>query len=171
LDRPVKDIDVVVIGDGVSFAREVGARFKKRRIIVFEQFGTAMLHLDDLTVEFVGARKESYNRDSRKPAVSSGTLEEDLARRDFTINAVAAALNGPERTTIIDPYGGQADLVAGILRTPLDPAATFDDDPLRILRAMRFAAQLGFTIEPAVLRYGGCVRGCRSSLRSGLLTS
>lgn len=158
LDRPVKDIDVVVIGDGILFAREVGARFKKRRIIVFEQFGTAMLHLDDLTVEFVGARKESYNRDSRKPAVSSGTLEEDLARRDFTINAVAAALNGPERARIIDPYGGQADLDAGILRTPLDPAATFDDDPLRILRAMRFAAQLGFTIEPAVLRAAGAMR-------------
>ena len=152
LERPVKDIDVLVIGDGVAFAREVGERFKKRRVVVYEQFGTAMLHLDELTVEFVGARKESYGRDSRKPAVSSGTLEEDLARRDFTINAIAAALNGPDRGAIVDPYRGQADLESAVLRTPLDPAATFDDDPLRILRAMRFAAQLGFAIEPGVLR-------------------
>jgi tRNA nucleotidyltransferase/poly(A) polymerase len=152
LGRPVKDIDIVVVGDGIAFARDVAGRFRKRRIVIFEQFGTAMLHLDDLTVEFAGARKESYDRTSRKPVVASSTLEDDLARRDFTVNAIAVALNGPQRGVMFDPHGGKRDIKAQILRTPLDPAATFDDDPLRILRAVRFSAQLGFEIEPEVLR-------------------
>jgi poly(A) polymerase len=152
LARAVKDIDIVVIGDGIAFAREVAARLKKRRIVVFERFGTAMLHLDDATVEFVGARKESYDRSSRKPAVSAGTLEDDLARRDFTINAMAASLNGQDQGALVDPHGGRGDLEARLIRTPLDPRATFSDDPLRILRAMRFSAQLGFTVDADVLR-------------------
>lgn len=152
LARAVKDIDIVVIGDGIAFAREVAARLKKRRIVVFERFGTAMLHLDDATVEFVGARRESYDRGSRKPAVSAGTLEDDLARRDFTINAMAASLNGQDQGTLVDPHGGRGDLEARLIRTPLDPRATFSDDPLRILRAMRFSAQLGFTVYADVLR-------------------
>ena len=151
LGRTVKDIDIVVVGDGIAFAREVGAQFKKRRIVVFERFGTAMLHLDELTIEFVGARKESYDRTSRKPSVSAGTLDDDLARRDFTINALAASLNSGDRGIVIDPYGGKKDLEAGVLRTPLDPQVTFNDDPLRILRAMRFSAQLGFSVNPDVL--------------------
>jgi len=152
LARAVKDIDIVVIGDGIAFAREVAARLKKRRIVVFERFGTAMLHLDDATVEFVGARKESYDRSSRKPAVSAGTLEDDLARRDFTINAMAASLNGQNQGALVDPHGGRGDLEARLIRNPLDPRATFSDDPLRILRAMRFSAQLGFTVDADVLR-------------------
>ncbi len=155
LGNPVKDIDIVVIGDGIAFARMVAARFKKRRIVEYETFGTAMLHLDDMTVEFVGARKESYDRTSRKPAVSTGTLEDDLARRDFTINAMAASLNGSDRGVVTDPYGGQGDLEARLIRTPLDPRATFSDDPLRILRAMRFSSQLAFTVEPDVLQAAG----------------
>jgi poly(A) polymerase len=150
--KNVKDTDIVVLGSGVDFAREVATAFGKTNVVVFESFGTAMLPLGDTKVEFVGARKESYTKDSRKPIVSSGTLDEDLSRRDFTINAMAVSLNAATWGMLLDPYDGRTDLKNRILRTPLDPEATFDDDPLRIMRAMRFSAQLDCTIEPNVLK-------------------
>ncbi|MFH0989322.1 MAG: HD domain-containing protein [bacterium] len=148
LGRQVKDIDIVVEGSGIDFARVVAREFNEAQVVVFEKFGTAMLPLRDRKIEFVGARKESYQKDSRKPAVAGGTLEEDLSRRDFTVNAIAVSLNADTFGTLHDPFFGQHDLAAKILRTPLEPAATFADDPLRIMRAMRFASQLGFSIEP-----------------------
>jgi poly(A) polymerase len=151
LGKHVKDTDIVVIGNGVEFARKVAKDLGATNLIVFENFGTAMLPFDDRKLEFVGARKESYSKDSRKPHVEGGTLEDDLLRRDFTVNAMAASLNEKTFGKLIDLFKGQSDLQARILRTPLDPAATFDDDPLRIMRAMRFSAQLGFTIEPNLL--------------------
>ncbi len=149
------DTDIVVVGDGLKFATSVAKEFGVSGPVVFEKFGTAMLLLGGRKLEFVGARKESYRKTSRKPHVAAGTLEEDLSRRDFTVNAMAASLNEGSRGNILDPFDGQSDLRAGILRTPLDPAATFSDDPLRIIRAMRFAAQLGFTVEPNVLAAAG----------------
>ena len=151
LGRDGKDIDIVVLGDGVAFAREAARRLRAGDPVVFEKFGTAMVHLGDRKVEFVGARKESYARDSRKPVVDPGTIEEDLARRDFTVNAIAVWLNKADKGTIVDPFQGRDDLGRRILKTPRDPKATFDDDPLRIMRAMRFAAQLDFDVDPQVL--------------------
>jgi poly(A) polymerase len=151
LGKQVKDTDIVVIGSGIEFAKKVTHEFAHTTLILFENFGTAMLPLEDRKVEFVGARKESYRKDSRKPLVEIGTLDDDLLRRDFTVNAMAASLNAPTFGEVADPHNGQYDLQAGILRTPLDPALTFDDDPLRIMRVMRFAAQLGFTVEQSVL--------------------
>lgn len=156
LGKNVKDIDIVVVGDGIQFARHVGRSLGVGSPTVFKNFGTAMLRLDDYRIEFVGARKESYSRDSRKPVVEQGTLEDDLARRDFTINAIAAPLTENRvaqtagkvrRVALIDPFEGRKDLELGIIRTPLDPERTFDDDPLRLLRAIRFASELGFEIE------------------------
>jgi poly(A) polymerase len=155
LGKEVKDTDVVVIGNGIEFAKMVAREFGKKNIVLFEAFGTAMLPLEDRKLEFVGARKESYRKSSRKPKVEYGTLEEDLLRRDFTVNAMGASLNTKTLGLIVDPFDGQGDLRAKILRTPLDPEKTFDDDPLRILRAMRFAAQLGFSNEPHVLKAAG----------------
>jgi poly(A) polymerase len=153
--KEVKDTDIVVIGSGVEFAKKVAKDFGRTNLILFENFGTAMLPLDDRKLEFVGARKESYSKNSRKPHVEGGTLDDDLLRRDFTVNAMAASLNGKTFGQLVDPFEGQSDLRAGILRTPLDPEITFDDDPLRIMRAMRFSAQLGFTIDPHVLEAAG----------------
>lgn len=153
--KEVKDTDIVVIGSGVEFAKKVAKDFGRTNLILFENFGTAMLPLDDRKLEFVGARKESYSKDSRKPQVEGGTLDDDLLRRDFTVNAMAVSLNAKTFGQLVDPFDGQSDLRAGILRTPLDPEITFDDDPLRIMRAMRFSAQLGFTIEPHVLEAAG----------------
>jgi poly(A) polymerase len=147
----VHDTDIVVVGNGVEFAKSVAKEFAVAGPVVFEKFGTAMLLVGDRKLEFVGARKESYRRDSRKPRVDVGTLEDDLSRRDFTVNAMAASLNEGSLGNLLDPFDGQSDLRDRILRTPLDPAETFSDDPLRIIRAMRFAAQLGFTVEPHVL--------------------
>jgi poly(A) polymerase len=147
----VNDTDIVVVGDGVAFAKSVAKEFSVPNPVVFEKFGTAMLLLGNRRLEFVGARKESYRKHSRKPRVDAGTLEDDLSRRDFTVNAMAASLNEGSLGNILDPFEGRSDLQDGILRTPLDPEATFSDDPLRIIRAMRFAAQLGFTVEPHVL--------------------
>ena len=155
LGREVKDTDIVVIGSGVEFAKIVAKDLERTNLILFENFGTAMLPLDDRKLEFVGARKESYRKDSRKPHVEVGTLEEDLSRRDFTVNAMAASLNEKNFGEIVDPFDCESDLQQKILRTPLDPEITFDDDPLRIMRAIRFAAQLGFTIEPNVMKAAG----------------
>ena len=155
LGRPGKDIDIVVEGSGIALAEAVAAKLHTR-VSVFKNFGTAMLHFKGTEVEFVGARKESYNRDSRKPIVEDGTLEEDQLRRDFTINAMAFSLQKEDFGALIDPFGGIRDLVSGIIRTPLEPDTTYSDDPLRMLRAIRFASRLStpeltFTIVPESL--------------------
>ncbi|MFI3303641.1 MAG: HD domain-containing protein [Rikenellaceae bacterium] len=146
LSRPCTDIDVVVIGSGISVAEELG-RELRTKVSVFKRFGTAMLHADNLEVEFVGARKESYTPDSRKPAVEEGTLDDDQRRRDFTINAMAWSLNSATFGELMDPFEGIYDLEDCIIRTPCDPDITFSDDPLRMMRAVRFATQLGFDID------------------------
>ena len=150
--EPGKDIDIVVLGKGIAFASVVARTLGLKNLVTFPKFGTAMLPMADGKLEFVGARKESYDKKSRKPAVEEGTLEEDLSRRDFTVNAIAASLNSESFAEIMDPFGGQKDLEKKILRTPLNPRETFDDDPLRIMRAMRFAAQLDCTIEREALK-------------------
>jgi len=142
LGKEVKDIDFVVMGDGVAFARAVAETFGLRNLVTYETFGTAMLQRDEHKLEFVGAREERYDADSRKPSVKQATLESDLSRRDFTINAMAASVNKAKFGTLIDPFDGRTDLDKGILRTPLVPEQTFDDDPLRMMRALRFASQL-----------------------------
>ena len=152
LGRPTGDIDIVVEGSGIDFARAVGEQ-TGQRVSYFKNFGTAMLHYRGDEVEFVGARKESYRRESRKPIVENGTLEDDQQRRDFTINAMAFSLQREDFGALVDPFGGIRDLNAGIIRTPLDPDTTYSDDPLRMLRAVRFAAKLStadrkFTIVP-----------------------
>nr|WP_321411625.1 HD domain-containing protein [uncultured Allomuricauda sp.] len=143
-----KDIDVVAVGSGIALAKKVASKLKgKPEISVFKNFGTAMIKHKDLELEFVGARKESYNRDSRKPIVEDGTLEDDQNRRDFTINAMALALNESNFGELLDPFDGLADLDKQIIRTPLEPGITYSDDPLRMMRAIRFATQLHFNIE------------------------
>ena len=149
LARASKDVDVVCVGDGIALAQAVGQQLPGRpRVTVFKNFGTAMLPTSEIEVEFVGARKESYRAESRKPEVAAGTLAEDLARRDFTINALALSLNPADFGALVDEYGGLDDLRRQTIRTPLDPDITFSDDPLRMMRAVRFAAQLNFDIEP-----------------------
>ena len=155
LGRPSKDIDIVVEGSGIELAEAVGAKVHSN-VSVFRNFGTAMLRYRGIEVEFVGARKESYRRDSRKPIVEDGTLEDDQLRRDFTINAMAFSLQKEDFGALVDPFGGIRDLAAGIIRTPLDPDTTYSDDPLRMVRAVRFAtklstAELTFTIVPESL--------------------
>ncbi len=152
LDRPTKDIDIVCVGDGINLAHAVASMLSPRpRVTVYSRFGTAMLKHDDMELEFVGARKESYRADSRKPDVESGTLEDDQLRRDFTINALAVSLNEADFGTIIDPFQGMEHLEMKLIKTPTDPGRTFSDDPLRMMRAVRFSTQLDFRIEDKTL--------------------
>ncbi|MGB4774412.1 MAG: HD domain-containing protein [Daejeonella sp.] len=146
LNRPSKDIDILVIGNGIEFAEAAG-KILHTKVSVFKNFGTAMLKQGDLEIEFVGARKESYRSESRKPIVENGTLEDDQKRRDLTINAMALGLNSSNFGELLDPFKGRNDLENKLIQTPLNPAETFSDDPLRMLRAIRFAAQLNFTID------------------------
>jgi len=147
LERPSKDIDIVVIGSGLDLAQACADKLRVKKVSVFERFGTAQFRYKDLEVEFVGARKESYRSDSRKPTVENGSLQDDQNRRDFSINALALSLHKDNFGDIIDPFNGLVDLENRTIRTPLEPSKTYSDDPLRMMRAIRFATQLDFKIE------------------------
>ena len=152
LNRRNKDIDIMVVGNGIDFAKLISKKLNKK-LQIFKNFGTAMLKTENYDIEFVGARKESYSKDSRNPVVEQGTLVEDLSRRDFTINSLAISLNKKNYGEIIDLFSGRADIDKKIIRTPLDPKTTFHDDPLRMMRAARFASQLDFLVDKNNLEF------------------
>lgn len=151
LNRERTDIDILVIGSGVEFAKKFAERFNIKNLVTYKNFGTAHLTYKNYSIEFVGARKESYDRSSRNPVVEDGSFDDDIERRDFTINAIAVSLNQEDFGLIIDKYNGIQDIENRIIRTPIDPMITFNDDPLRILRAFRFASQLQFNVDETVI--------------------
>jgi len=166
LDRDSQDIDFVTVGSGIELAKEVAqASGRKSKVTVFKNYGTARLMLDGHELEFVGARRESYSRDSRNPIVENGTLQDDISRRDFTINAMAICVNNDRFGELVDLFDGLGDIERHIIRTPLDPDITFSDDPLRMMRAIRFATQLNFTIHPETLQAIS-----RNAQRIGIIT-
>ena len=152
LDRHRNDIDILVIGNGVDFAKSVADELKIKNVDYFKNFGTAHFDYEGLNIEFVGARKESYDRNTRKPIVEDGTFLDDISRRDFTINTLAVSLNKKDFGKLIDTFNGLEDIQLKLIKTPLDPLKTFDDDPLRIMRAFRFASQLGFTVDASIMK-------------------
>lgn len=156
LDRPTKDMDILVVGDAILIARNVAQDLKIRPPQIFKRYGTAMIKYKDIEVEFVGARKESYSHDSRNPLVTEGSLHDDQVRRDFSINAMASKISGSDFGVFLDPFAGRKDLAKKVIRTPNDPDKTFSDDPLRMMRAVRFASQLNYTIDPET--FGGIQR-------------
>ena len=158
LKREKNEIDFLVVGDGVQYARSLAKKLGIKKIDIFRNFGTAHIRYGDFDLEFVGARKESYRRESRKPEVIKGTFEEDISRRDFTINTLAVSISKKDFGTLIDEFNGFRDIKNRLIKTPLDPLKTFDDDPLRILRAFRFASQLKFRVDDSILQAAGEMR-------------
>ena len=159
LNRPTVDMDILVVGDAIQLAQDIARKLNIRRPQIFKRYGTAMIKFQDMEIEFVGARKESYSSESRNPRVTRGSLEDDQARRDFSINAMAKKISGSDFGAFLDPFDGLADLDKKVIRTPNDPDKTFSDDPLRMMRAVRFATQLNFTIDPKT--FGGIQRNCK----------